>query len=1181
VAERNPQAEMPFLDHLEELRWRILYSLLAIIVGTAIGWFLVQHFDVLELLKRPIAPHLPDGRLMFTSPTEPFLLTLKLAFAVGALLASPVVIYQAWVFLAPALYAHERRLIVPALSVGVVLFALGALVAYRFVLPAALNVLFGFQRGDLAAIITIDKYFGFAVPLILAFGVVTELPLVVAILASLGLVTPQMLVRYRRYALVVSAFLAALLTPPDVVSMMMMMLPLVLLYEIGILAAWVAARRRARRARAGTGAAALVLLALSVAAGPLAAQRPVPPRRPAATRDTVRTGRPPGAADSVRAGQAIDTATARRLGLPTAPSRGFPPNDPVLDSLLGLSGFIATRYLADTLVLLGDSQVIVLRGHAFIEREGTQLEADSVRYREEACRLDAFGTPKLFDSASVLVGASMRYDTCIRRGVVTSALTDFDQQGTDWFMRGDLAVDSGSTRLFGARSEVTSCDLPDPHYHFSSGAVKWLNRDVMVARPAVLYVRDVPVLWLPFIFQDIRRGRRSGMLVPRFGLNDLVRTSSDYRRHVANVGYYFALSDYLGLLGAVDWFSGSHVQYRAQAQYRFLDRFVQGGLSYTLLQQLDQPARSTQIGWNHLQRFSSRTTLSAAVNYATNTRVVQQNTINPFLSTATLNSRVNFDRRFAWGALALGGSYQQNLQNDQVTANLPEVRLTPSPVNIGQSITWSPGLAFTSNQTLRNPDRTFEAANPGGGIDTLALVFDRRATSFGFQTPLRIGRWNWSNSVQISDVVSGQRQTFSVPDSTQPGGKREVVYEKTFSTGIDWQTGINLPQLFSGTWKLQPGVAIVNTTGAGPFMLRNQFSNGAFVRQGKRLQFNLGARPTFFGFFPGFGPLARLRHSFSPIVNYRYAPGAQVSEEYARVLDPTGTTLNARSDPQQTISAGLSQSFEGKLKVADGDSAAQANARKLRLLTLNTSAIEYNFELAKQPGRTGWQTQRLTNSLASDLVPGFQLSLTHNLWRGQAGVDTSRFSPFLENVSASFQITAGTVRTIAGLFGFALGRSRAPSPTTETQPETEQDAYAGEPVRAYGGAQPMQGFPTGPRYPGSFGPARGGSRGFSLGVQYSTTRTRESAGSLAGGQRNLNLNLGFSPTRQWSVTWTTNYDLDTERFGQHYVRFERDLHRWTTSFAFVRSPNGNVAFNFYVSLTDLPDIKFDYDQQTY
>ena len=104
----TPRGEMPFLEHLEELRWRILWSLLALVVGTIAGWLLLDRIDIIELLKRPIAPYLPDGRLIFTSPAEPFMLTLKVAFALGCLLASPVVIYQIWAFLAPALYEREK-----------------------------------------------------------------------------------------------------------------------------------------------------------------------------------------------------------------------------------------------------------------------------------------------------------------------------------------------------------------------------------------------------------------------------------------------------------------------------------------------------------------------------------------------------------------------------------------------------------------------------------------------------------------------------------------------------------------------------------------------------------------------------------------------------------------------------------------------------------------------------------------------------------------------------------------------------------------------------------------------------------------------------------------------------------------------------------------------------------------
>jgi len=200
---------MPFLDHLEELRWRILWSLLAVAVGTVVGWFVVQQVDILEVLKRPIAPYLPGGRLVFTSPAEPFMLTLKVALGVGCVLASPVVIYQIWAFLAPALYERERRLILTALSVGVLLFLGGAIACYEWLFPAALKVFLGFQREDLTPMITIDRYFAMAVPFVVGTGAVAELPLVVTILASLGLVTPQFLSRHRRYAFVVSAFVAA------------------------------------------------------------------------------------------------------------------------------------------------------------------------------------------------------------------------------------------------------------------------------------------------------------------------------------------------------------------------------------------------------------------------------------------------------------------------------------------------------------------------------------------------------------------------------------------------------------------------------------------------------------------------------------------------------------------------------------------------------------------------------------------------------------------------------------------------------------------------------------------------------------------------------------------------------------------------------------------------------------
>ncbi len=1184
------RGEMPFLDHLEELRWRILWSLLAIVIGTVVGWFLLDRIDVIEWLKRPIAPYLPGGRLIFTSPAEPFMLTVKVAFALGCLVASPVVIYQIWAFLSPALYEREKRLVVPALVVGVFLFLIGAIACYQWLLPAALRVLLGFQRYDLNPMITIDRYFGMAVPFVVGCGLITELPLVITILAALGVVTPEFLGRQRRYAIAIAAGLAAILTPPDAVSMLLMLIPLLLLYEVSIWCAWIASRRRARR----TAAAIIVLLLLGT--GSLVAQNPPPPpppppRPPPAPRvgppvqDTSAAARRRIMGDTAgRQNGSVDTATARRLGLPTGPSRTFPTPDHVIDSLLKLPGYRITRYVAETLVVQGDSQTIFLRRQAFVEREGTQVEADSIRYHQASCRLNAVGDPKLFDKNTVLVGDPMDYDTCVRRGIVHDALTDFQQGGVTWYVRGNLSVDSASTRVYAGSAKFTSDPQPVPDYHFAAGQVKWINKRTMIARPAVLYVRDVPIMWLPFIFQDIRGGRRSGILFPHFGLNDLVRPTRHYSRHFSDLGYYFAVNDYLDVLFSGDWYAGRYVSMHGQAQYRWLDRFLQGSLSYTHSTQLDQHSTNTGISWSHSQRFDSRTDFNANVTYYTNASIIRRNSVNPYQVTSTASSSVSFNKQFSWGTLSIGGTRRQDLSQDQINQTLPDIHLAPRVVTITPSITWSPTFAFTNTQNFHTSvGSLLIPALPGDTtpVRTLPLFRSDRTTSLTFGTPIQIGRWTWANNFSALDVFTHDRQEFLIPAVIAPGDTvmRRVLFGETFQTTVDWQTGINLPPLLTGTWKIQPGVSIVNTTGAGPFWIRNQFSKGQFVHQGKRLSFTASASPTFFGFFPGFGPLSRIRHTISPQISYQYAPGARVPEEFARVVDPTGRALNARSDPQQTISIGLSQNFEAKLKPPAGDTAAEKEPRKIRLLSISTSGISYNFEQAKQPHRVGWQTPSLSNTFLSDLLPGFQVSIVHDLWRGQVGTDSAHFDPFLQNVSASFSIGPNTIAGLGRLLGLRP-RAVAPKPATDTTGQQLSGGPRANEFRRYQGASRE---PFGSPY-GAGGIGGGAGGNFSLTVQFSSSRNRgdtTAATRHLAGQQTATMQLTFSPTRNWTANWGTSYDLVTRQFAYHAVSLQRDLRRWRASFVFGKTSTGNLSFAFNITLTDQPDIKFDYDQRTY
>lgn len=242
---RSNDGEMPFLDHLEELRWRLLWSLLAVIVFTIIGFLIVTRFDVLGILTAPITPFLGDSRLKYLNPMEPFFVTLKLALLVGVLFASPIVIYQFWAFFAPALRPEEKRAIVPSLYFGLLLFMGGVAMAYYIALPVTLQFTMGFQTESLEQSIVIGEYLSVVTRLLLAFGIVFELPVVILTLSFMGLVTPEFLAEKRRHAIALITIGSALITPGDVVTItLLMMVPLILLYELSITLSKLVVRRR-------------------------------------------------------------------------------------------------------------------------------------------------------------------------------------------------------------------------------------------------------------------------------------------------------------------------------------------------------------------------------------------------------------------------------------------------------------------------------------------------------------------------------------------------------------------------------------------------------------------------------------------------------------------------------------------------------------------------------------------------------------------------------------------------------------------------------------------------------------------------------------------------------------------------------------------------------------------------
>ena len=243
--------EMPFLDHLEELRWRIIWSLGALLVGVAIGFALVYRFDLLTWMQGPILPFLHGRKLVYTAPGDGFSILLQSSIMVGIVIALPVIIWQVYAFLSPALHRHEKRIAIPVILGAVLLFVGGAALAWYFVLPLTLRFLFNLGDKAFDQMITVSAYFGFVTSMVLAMGAVFELPIAVLLLSAFGLVTPQFLAKFRRHALLGSYVVAAIITPGDLfITSVALMVPLYLLYEVSIILSFLVVRKRQRAALA-------------------------------------------------------------------------------------------------------------------------------------------------------------------------------------------------------------------------------------------------------------------------------------------------------------------------------------------------------------------------------------------------------------------------------------------------------------------------------------------------------------------------------------------------------------------------------------------------------------------------------------------------------------------------------------------------------------------------------------------------------------------------------------------------------------------------------------------------------------------------------------------------------------------------------------------------------------------
>ncbi len=962
----------------------------------------------------------------------------------------------------------------------------------------------------------------------------------------------------------------------------------------------------------------------------------------------------PARRDTVRA---PGDTTARRdsLALPK-----FAPPDSVMQRLLATPGYTVTRYQSSVTTFDAVTRAFMLVEKAVAERDSQLVKSDTISYSgsgnsirvgtSKDKRNNVFSAP---GQAPILSSGAAVYDLVNRRASVSGLKTQIPQSGQTLTITGErvmVAASKDSIRsandatYYMANGTVTACDDSIPDYYFKSKEIKRTGSFV-VARPAILYIGDVPVLWLPFLFQDIRSGRRSGLIAPNVGVSDIVRNSPSYRRNVEGLGYYFAINDYLDSQVTLDWRSSAgetnvltgdagYVRYNGEFRYRWLERYVTGNLA--VAETKTSGADNTALTWGHQQQFTRNSALSLNVNLVKNTSLQRQLTSNPYQSLATIASTVNYQQKVGPAQVSLGASQKQYPGRTLLDRQFPTVSVTTSPLNLASWLSWTPNFNYSASQNLGidQPSSLGLLLRTGktvAGRDTIygdTLRRSAKSSQMSFDTPVTVFGYNLGNQFTMVTANNDFPERVIVTDVVT-GVESDRIYAQTYKSEFNWTPSFTLPALARNNFNLTQSLSLSNVDG-GPLAVRNQFTGGKWVWQSKRPSFGLSAAPTLFHIFDQipFGPFRAIRHSIAPTISYSYAPAREVSNEY---LAAVGRSKYSRSTgdttgylgalAQNSLSFGLSTNFEAKVRSRNDTN--PEGGEKLKLLSVNFTPLAYDFERARfthSPIR-GLTSQNFGYTVRSDLLPGVDIGVDYSLFQGSTLSDSAVFKPYRERITGSFSFsnTANPFAVFARIFGKAVpptdagGDRLQPAPDNRYAQQIESQPVAGRASRT---AAFMPTATTGWQASFTFTSARqrppvGGTNIVAfdptiqcalyntpvLRLQYdqcvanartnpapSNPFTSGTSGSpiyLTPPVTSLGSNVSFNLTEHWAAAWQTQYDFEGHDFASQIVSLQRDLHDWRATFAFTQSPNGSFAFNFLISLKAEPELKFDYHKATY
>src|SRR5688572_483265 len=748
-----------------------------------------------------------------------------------------------------------------------------------------------------------------------------------------------------------------------------------------------------------------------------------------------------------------------------------------------------TSLTAERILYRSREGVVEAFGDASVTRGPSQLGADSLFYDRESSVVATFGLSTLSEGESRTEGIDLRYDLERRSGLLGGGTTTY----TPWILEGDQMSKIGENTFVVNEGHFTTCELDDPHYRFISEEIKLRKDDVIVASPVVLYFSDVPVFYLPWYVEPVARGRRSGFLRPRIGLNTLL-FGSGRERNVQDIGFYYVLGDYADASMAADWYTESRFILRANARYNMRHSFQGDAHVEQVWNRLDDSS-SRLVRYRHDHTLGPSSRAGVDVNWSSTRSFLRSNSFDPDeILQRSFRSAANYTTRFDWGSFVAGSDADFRLDVNRTDYRIADVRLS-----INQRPLWGRRVAGAGGEAAERP--WWQSLQYSSSVQAGARISRAQVDSLGNPIP-RIPVDSLGRPIEgdTETVINAQQGRF--------------------------QLTLNGPLNLFGVLQTTPSMSFNASVD------NDELAEGDKLGGQSQLNTGLNLSTRFFRIFRRpVGPFLAMRHTVAPNMSISYAPkptffgAADQGTTNLKGSFFANLSLTQDIDVKMPLSREEDEEEEAEAEEVEADLAeapsdttaaeeeeaepAEPPSRTVNLLNI-TNSLGFDVTRHRESGKIGFR--ELSTRLGSGLGESFNLSatLSHELVEVDSlGIES--FSPFLSRITTDFSLRKGGGVSVRRPIQEEVLAGRG----AEDEVEEAREDLAGE---------------------GGFGP-------WSVNLTHAWTRDREGVTN----RQSMGIGAQLLPSAAWSLNYQTNYDITETRFQGQTLSLVRQLHDWTAA----------------------------------